>query len=102
MRRVHPLSSLLDNLGVHLPDGALDYRSPNSIDNGQQNITQEIRLQSADANSPLSWTAGVFISVDRQTYLEQIHDPLLNELTMAAVQAPYHRFVRRSEYGHAR
>jgi len=47
---------LLDNLGVHLPPGALDYRSPNSIDNGQQNITQEIRLQSASTTSPLFWT----------------------------------------------
>jgi iron complex outermembrane recepter protein len=80
---------LLDNLGVHLPPGAMDYRSPNSIDNGQQNITQEIRLQSADATSPLFWTAGAFFSSDRQTYLEQIHDPLLNELSVAATGAPY-------------
>ena len=80
---------LLDNLGVHLPPGATNYRSPNSIDNGQQNITQEIRLQSVDATSPLFWTAGVFFSDDRQTYLEQIHDPLLNELSMAATGLPY-------------
>jgi outer membrane receptor protein involved in Fe transport len=80
---------LLDNLGLHLPAGATDYRSPNSIDNGQQNITQEIRLQSADATSPLFWTTGVFFSVNRQTYLEQIHDPLLNELSMAATGLPY-------------
>jgi iron complex outermembrane recepter protein len=80
---------LLDGTGLHLPAGATDYRSPNSIDNGQQNITQEIRLQSADTTSPLFWTAGVFFSTDRQTYLEQIHDPLLNELTMAAIGLPY-------------
>jgi outer membrane receptor protein involved in Fe transport len=80
---------LLDSAGVHLPPGATDYRSPNSIDNGQQNITQEIRLQSADATSPLFWTTGVFFSVNRQTYLEQIHDPLLNELSVAATGAPY-------------
>ena len=80
---------LLDNLGVHLPAGATDYRSPNSIDNGQQNITQEIRLQSADATSPLFWTAGAFFSTDRQTYLEQIHDPLLNEISIAATGLPY-------------
>src|ERR1700728_4129580 len=80
---------LLDNLGLHLPPGATNYRSPTSIDNGQQNITQEIRLQSVDATSPLFWTAGVFFSDDRQTYLEQIHDPLLNELSVAATGLPY-------------
>ena len=42
-----------------------------------------------DATSPLFWTAGVFFSDDRQTYLEQIHDPLLNELSMAATGLPY-------------
>jgi iron complex outermembrane receptor protein len=80
---------LLDNLGLHLPAGATDYRSPNSIDNGQQNITEEIRLQSVDATSPLFWTTGVFFSSNRQTYLEQIHDPLLNELSVAATGQPY-------------
>src|SRR5580693_4870608 len=75
---------LLDGAGLHLPPGALNYRAPNSIDNHQQNITQEIRLQSTDADSKLFWTEGVFFSEDRQTYLEQIHDPLLNELSLAA------------------
>ena len=31
----------------------------------------------------------MFFSTDRQTYLEQIHDPLLNELTLAATGLPY-------------
>jgi iron complex outermembrane recepter protein len=80
---------LLDGNGVHLPPGALNYRAPNSIDNHQQNIVQEIRLQSNDADSKLFWTTGVFFSEDRQTYLEQIHDPLLNELSLAATGLPY-------------
>jgi iron complex outermembrane recepter protein len=80
---------LLDGAGLHLPPGALNYRSPNSIDNGQQNITQEVRLQSTNADSKLFWTTGVFFSEDRQTYLEQIHDPLLNELSLAATGLPY-------------
>jgi outer membrane receptor protein involved in Fe transport len=80
---------LLDGTGLHLPAGAMDYRSPASINNGQQNITQEIRLQSLDSNSPLYWTAGFFFSENRQTYLEQIHDPLLNELSLAATGLPY-------------
>ena len=80
--------TLLDANGVHLPPGATNYRSPSSVDNGQQNITQEIRLQSSDPNARLLWTTGVFVSVNRQTYLEQIHDPLLNELTLALTGLP--------------
>ncbi len=76
-----PLPLLLDGSGVHLPPGATDYRSPATVDNGQQNFIEELRLQSTDPDSPLTWTTGLFFSNERQTYLEQIHDPLLNELT---------------------
>jgi outer membrane receptor protein involved in Fe transport len=75
---------LIDGSGIHLPANLPNYRSPASIDNGQQNISQEIRLQSLDSSSALFWTAGFFFSSNRQTYLEQIHDPLLNDLSLAA------------------
>jgi len=80
---------MLDGDGVHLPAGATNYQSPASIDNFQQNITQEIRLQSNDPTSRLIWTTGVFFSENRQRYLEQIHDPLLNELTTVVTGMPY-------------
>ncbi len=80
---------LIDGTGIHLPPGAKNYLSPASIDNGQQNFTQEIRLQSNDPAARLIWTTGLFFSQNRQRYLEQIHDPLLNELTQAAVGADY-------------
>jgi iron complex outermembrane recepter protein len=80
---------LLDGTGVHLPSSVSNYRSPASIDNGQQNITQEIRLQSNDPAARLIWTTGLFFSVNRQRYLEQIHDPLLNQLTLATTGLPY-------------
>lgn len=83
------LPLLLDGAGVHLPAGATDYRAPASVGNGQQNFVQEVRLQSTDPNAALSWTTGLFFSDDRQTYLEQIHDPLLNELTEAYLGVPY-------------
>jgi iron complex outermembrane receptor protein len=70
---------LLDGSGVHLPPAIADYRSPASVQNGQQNFTQEIRLQSADPNAQVIWTTGVFYSSNRQTYLEQISDPKLNQ-----------------------
>ena len=83
---------LLDGNGIHLPAGATNYTSPASVDNGQQNFAQEIRLQSKDTNSPLTWTAGMFFGLNKQTYLEQIHDPLLNELSLAATGEPYTDF----------
>jgi iron complex outermembrane receptor protein len=83
---------LLDGNGIHLPVGATDYRSPASVDNGQQNLTQEFRLQSSDPNASLTWTTGLFFSSNRQSYLEQIHDPHLNELSLAATGQPYTNF----------
>jgi iron complex outermembrane recepter protein len=80
---------LLDNNGVHLPPNATNYRSPASVDNYQQNITQEIRLQSNDPAARLIWTTGVFFNENRQRYLEQIHDPMLNQLTLATAGVPY-------------
>ena len=78
---------LLDAGGLHVP-GGLQYRAPSSIQNGQQNVTQEIRLQSADSNSRLLWTAGVFANENRQTYFEQINDPMLGQLTNAVFGDP--------------
>jgi iron complex outermembrane receptor protein len=83
------LPLLLDGTGLHLPPGATNYRSPATVTNGQENITQEVRLQSSDPNARLVWTTGFFFATDRQKYLEQIHDPLLNELTLATTGLPY-------------
>ena len=71
---------LLDGSGVHLPPGLTDYRSPASVTNTQRNFTQEFRLQSNDPTSRLTWTAGVFYSLDRQFSLEEIHDPMADTL----------------------
>lgn len=83
---------LVDGAGIHLPAGALNYQSPATIDNGQQNLTEEIRLQSNDPSAAFIWTAGIFANENRQSYLEQIHDPLLNELSLAATGQPYTNF----------
>ena len=80
---------LLDGSGLHLPAGATNYRAPASVDNDQDNLTQEFRLQSSDPAARLVWTTGVFFSSNRQSYLEQIHDPYLNELTEAVLGIPY-------------
>ncbi len=80
---------MIDGNGVHLPNGVSNYRAPASVNNSQQNFTQEIRLQSNDPSARLIWTTGLFFSTNRQQYLEQIHDPLLNNLTEAVLGAPY-------------
>jgi outer membrane receptor protein involved in Fe transport len=74
---------LLDGNGLHVP-GGLHYRADgSSVQNGQENLTQEIRLQSTDPNARLVWTTGIFANENRQTYLEQIRDPMLNQLVQA-------------------
>lgn len=80
---------LLDSTGIHLPADVANYRSPATVDNDQQNFTQEIRLQSSDPAAKLLWTAGVFFSSNRQQYLEQIHDPQLEALSQSVFGASY-------------
>ena len=80
---------VLDATGVHLPATVSGYRSPASVDNGQQNFTEEVRLQSSEPDAKLVWTTGVFYSINRQSYLEQIHDPMLNALSIALTGNPY-------------
>jgi outer membrane receptor protein involved in Fe transport len=71
---------LLDANGVHLPPDQQNYRSPASVTNQQDNITQEFRLQSSDPTAVVSWTLGTFFSVNRTFSLEQIHDPQVDSL----------------------
>lgn len=70
---------LLTSTGPNLPQ-LPNYVSQVIITNKQENITQEVRLQSSDANARLSWTAGVFFQSSRQTSVEEINDPQLPQL----------------------
>jgi iron complex outermembrane receptor protein len=80
---------LVDGNGIHLPAEIANYRSPASVDNDQQNFTQEIRLQSSDPAAKLLWTGGLFFSSNRQQYLEQIHDPQLEAFTQSVFGLGY-------------
>lgn len=80
---------LLDGNGLHLPASIANYRSPATVDNDQQNLTQEVRLQSNNRDARFVWTTGVFFSVNHQQYLEQIHDPLLNNFWNAVAGEDY-------------
>jgi iron complex outermembrane receptor protein len=57
------------------------YRAQNIVTNKQQNFTQEVRLQSNDTNSPLTWILGMFYTHQKQVSVEEIHDPQLPALT---------------------
>ncbi|MGD0142464.1 MAG: TonB-dependent receptor, partial [Rhizomicrobium sp.] len=52
-----------------------------TITNRQQNLTQEVRLQSTDPNARLVWILGAFFSYNTQESTEQINDPQLPALT---------------------
>jgi iron complex outermembrane receptor protein len=72
------LYPLIDASGLHLPQSLWNYRSPATVTNAQSNVTQEIRLQSTDPTSRLTWTVGGFWSLDRVKSIEEINDPMID------------------------
>lgn len=71
---------LLTANGIDLP-GFGHYEAVNNITNTQQNFTQEVRLQSTDPDSRLTWIVGVFYTLQSQLSVEEINDPQLPALT---------------------
>jgi outer membrane receptor protein involved in Fe transport len=71
---------LIDTSGIHLPPGLTNYRSPATVENQQRSETEEIRLESNDPTSRLVWTVGAFWQLSREYSLEEIHDPMMNNL----------------------
>jgi iron complex outermembrane recepter protein len=71
---------LLDGNGVHLPAALASYRSPNTVTNQQDTVSQELRLQSSDPAARVAWTVGAFFSITRSYSLEEIHDPQVDQL----------------------
>jgi iron complex outermembrane receptor protein len=71
---------LIDTSGIHLPPGLQNYRSPATVENQQRSETEEIRLESNDPTSRHTWTVGAFWQLSREYSLEEIHDPMLNDL----------------------
>ena len=69
----------VDDLISGVPAAAI----PNQVDNAyilhrQNTFTQEVRLQSADADDRLNWVAGVFYSDSRQLDRQYNYDPNFN------------------------
>jgi len=83
---------LLDGNGVHLPAGLTNYRAPASVTNQQENVSEEVRLQSNDNTARLTWTVGAFYSINRQFSLEEIHDPMADALFNQELGVPIATF----------
>jgi iron complex outermembrane receptor protein len=70
--------------GVATPRGLNDPGLPNYTAQGyepntQDDLTQEFRVQSSDANAKLKWLAGTFLSTTRQSYGDTLYDPMGNQ-----------------------
>jgi iron complex outermembrane recepter protein len=73
-----PWYPLLDGRGLHLPAGFSNYQTPNIMTNAQQSYTQELRWQSTDDTSRLHWTLGAFWQLAKETSIENLIDPQIN------------------------
>ncbi len=80
---------LINGTGIHLPPGLQNYRAPATVTNQQNTWTEEVRLQSSDPNAPLVWTTGIFYSVNRQTSVEEINDPMLAQFIQVLYNQDY-------------
>ncbi len=69
-----PLYPFLTSTGI---EKALPYYlSPSVVTNTQRIFTQEVRLQSTDANARLNWVVGAFYQHSHQRSTEELVDPL--------------------------
>jgi iron complex outermembrane receptor protein len=71
---------LIDYRGIHLPSTLQSYRSPATVTNLQDSLTQEFRLQSQDPSDRWRWTVGAFYSRNLQTSIVEQYDPQANTL----------------------
>ncbi len=72
---------------THIP-GFPEYVSYAYMENKQNVFTQEVRLQSTDTESRLTWVAGVFYSDAVQKYVEHIVDPQFEQLSQLLFGVP--------------
>ncbi len=82
----HTPQPLLTPTGIDLPAYGTTpafghYQAVNNVTNTQQNITQEVRLQSTDPDARLVWIVGAFYTYQSQLSVEEINDPQLPALT---------------------
>ena len=74
------LYPLLTPDGINLP-GLPNYVAHANITNTQHDVTQEVRVQSTNPDSRLTWVMGVFYAGNEQESKEEINDPQLPQIT---------------------
>ena len=79
----NPNYPLEDSTGIHLPAALKGYTQPAYITNWQENFVQEVRLQSNDPTSPLTWTAGIYFEDNRNFSSEELRVQSVAEETLA-------------------
>lgn len=70
----------------YFPEG---FFAPTRQINQQNNLTQELRVQSADADSRWNWVIGAFYSHSRQTAKQFVQDTFLPDLFQAVNGVPF-------------
>jgi outer membrane receptor protein involved in Fe transport len=73
-----PLFPLLGAAGPNA--GLPSYEVPARVFNRQKNFTQELRVQSADDEAPLSWVLGLYYQYAKQSSRELLVDPQSDQL----------------------
>ncbi|MFZ0497863.1 MAG: TonB-dependent receptor [Steroidobacteraceae bacterium] len=74
---------LLDGSGIHLPAGFENYQTPNIMTNAQDSYVQEVRWQSNRPDARVKWTVGVFWQLAKETSIEELRDPQVNQFFQA-------------------
>lgn len=89
---------LLDGNGIHLPSGYVGWAGPNVMTNRQEGFTQEVRWQSNDPASALTWTVGAFFSTSRERSIEVLYDPQIQQLWNDLLGTSPDSFFGTSDY----
>ena len=71
---------LIDANGIHLPGALAGTQTPNTMTNTQDSYTQELRWQSSNPSSKLSWTAGIFWQLAKENSVEQLNSTNINQV----------------------
>jgi hypothetical protein len=73
------LFAIFNGLPAPMYPPAGDPGAPDYNDTTQNNITQEIRIQSTRQSDRLNWLAGIFYGRNRQSTNQRVPDPLYND-----------------------